>query len=109
MPEMQILIVFADHLLKTKKEFKNLKTAHWDFKDLPGTTASDKVLCDKTFKTAKYSKYGGYHIGLASMAYRFFNKNTAGVAAKNKIMQNKELPEEFHKRIIRKLEKRKVH
>ena len=43
------------------------------------------------------------------MAYRFFNKNTAGVAAKNKIMQNKELPEEFHKRIIRKLEKRKVH
>ena len=80
-----------------------------DFKDFSKGTASDKVLCDKTFKTAKYSKYGGYHIGLASMAYRFFNKNTAGVAAKNKIMQNKELPEEFHKRIIRKLEKRKVH
>ena len=34
---------------------------------------------------------------------------TAGVAVKNEIMQNKELPEELHKPIITIFEKQKVH
>ena len=38
-----------------------------DFKDLPRITASDKVLHDKAFKTAKYPKYDGYQHELASM------------------------------------------
>ena len=38
----------------------------------------------------------------------FFNKNIAGGAVKNEIIQNKELTEEPHKPIIRKFEKRKV-
>ena len=36
------------------------------------------------------------------------DKSAAGGAVKNKIMQNKELPEELHKPVIRKIKKRKV-
>ena len=70
-----------DHLLKTKKEFKNLQKqeiqdiyiyiyrnvldkvcfqhdkAYGDFKDLARATASDKVLRDKAFNIAKNSKH----------------------------------------------------
>ena len=69
-----------DHLLKTQKEFKNLKKqeiqdiyqnelgkacfqhhmAYGDFNDLPKRTASDKVLRDKAFNIAKYPKYDRY-------------------------------------------------
>ena len=37
-------------------------------------TASDKILRDKTFNIAKNSKYDGYHRGLASVVYKFFDK-----------------------------------
>ena len=79
MPEMKLkqpglLIALVDHLLKTRKEFKNLKKqeirldkacfqhdmAYQDFKDLARRTASDKVLRDKAFNIAKNSKYDGY-------------------------------------------------
>ena len=43
------------------------------------------------------------------MAYKFFDKETAGGSVKNKIMQNKEFTEEMYKLIMKKLEKRKVH
>ena len=46
-----------------------------DFKDLPRRTASDKVLHDKTFNIAKNLKYDRYQSGLASMVYKFFEKN----------------------------------
>ena len=62
-----------DYLLKTKKEFKNLKKkerqaiytkacfqhdmAYGHFKDLAKRTASDKVLRDKAFNIAKNPKY----------------------------------------------------
>ena len=70
-----------DHLLKTKKEYKNLKKqeiqdiiyrneldkacfqhdiANGDFKDLAKRTAADKVLKDKAFNIAKDPKYNGY-------------------------------------------------
>ena len=54
-----------------------------DFKDLTRRTASDKILHDKAFNIAKNSKYDGYQRGLASMVYKFFDKNTADVAIKN--------------------------
>ena len=41
--------------------------AYWDFKDLTRRTASDKILCDKTFNIAKNPKYDGYQRGIASM------------------------------------------
>ena len=43
------------------------------------------------------------------MVYKFFDKKTAGGAAKNEVMQNKKSAEELHKAIIRKFEKQKVH
>ena len=45
-----------------------------DFKDLAKTTASDKVLRDKAFNTAKNPKFDRYKTGLASMVYKFFDK-----------------------------------
>ena len=46
-----------------------------DFKDLARATASDKVLIYKAFNIAKKQKYDEYQRGLASMVYKFYNKN----------------------------------
>ena len=82
--------------------------AYGDFKDLAKRTAADKVLRDKAFNIAKDPKYDGYQRGLASMVYKFFDKNTAGSGIKS-MPQNEQLAEELHKPIIRKFKKRKVH
>ena len=44
-----------------------------------------------------------------SMVYTFFDKETSGRRIKNENIPNKELAKEFHKAIIRKSNKRKVH
>ena len=80
-----------------------------DFKDLTRRTASDKILHDIAFDVAKNPKYDGYQRGLASMVYRFFDNKTSSGAIKNKIMSKKELAEELHKPIIKKIETRKVY
>ena len=49
-----------------------------DFKDLPRSTASDKVLHDKAFNIAKIPKYDGLQRSLASMVYKFCDKILAG-------------------------------
>ena len=49
--------------------------AYRDFKDLARRTAADKVLRDKAFNIAKDPKYSGYQGGLASMVYKFFDKD----------------------------------
>ena len=41
--------------------------AYGYLKDLPRRTGSDKVLNDKAFNIAQYSKYGGYQRNLVSM------------------------------------------
>ena len=111
-----------DHLLKTKKEFKNLKKQEaralftkislirlafsiiWL---LARRTASDKVLRDKAFNIAKNPKFDGYQRGLASMVYIFFDKKSNGSGvANNEIKQNLQLTEELHKPIIKKLKKK---
>ena len=43
------------------------------------------------------------------MIYKSFDKKSSGGAVKSEIMSYQELPEELHKAIIRKFEKRKVH
>ena len=84
-----------NHLLKTKKEFKNLKIqeiqdiciyrneldkacfqhylAYKGFTDLAKRTDSHKVLKDKAFNILKSPKYDGYQKGLASVAYMVFS------------------------------------
>ena len=46
--------------------------AYEDFKDLPKTTVSDKVLRDKAFEIASNPKYDGYQRGLGSIVYKTF-------------------------------------
>ena len=53
-----------------------------DFKNLAKRTAADNVLRDKAFKISKDSKYDGYQRELASMVYKFLDKNTAGSGIK---------------------------
>ena len=85
--------------------------AYEHFKDLKRRTAADNVLADKAFNIAKNPKYDGYQRGrgLASSAYKFFDKKTegSGVTLANKsISQNEQLAEELHKPIIRKFKRR---
>ena len=82
--------------------------AYGDFKDLARRTASDKLLHDKTFNIAKISEYDGYQRVLASMVYKFFDKEASVSGAENENISNNELAEELHKPIIRKFKKREL-
>ena len=68
--------------------------AYGKSKDLVKRTQSDKVFKDKAFKIASDPEYDGYQRGLASMVYRFFDKNCSesGVDA----MPNYERANELH-------------
>ena len=58
-----------------------------------------KIFKNRAFNIAKDPKYDGYQRGLASMAYKFFDKKSAGSGAKHvntKIApQNQQLAEEL--------------
>ena len=71
-----------------------------DLKNLHRRTASDKLFRDNAFNIAKNLKYDGCQRGLASMAYKFFDKKSFGSGVKSKIMSNQQLAEELHKPII---------
>ena len=70
-----------------------------DFKDLTTETTYDKILRDKACNIAKNPKYDGYQRGLASMAYKFFDKKASGSSIKNENISKKELAEELHNAI----------
>ena len=78
--------------------------AYGGFKDLIRRKASDKLLRDKSFNFAKNSEFRimmDIKRGLASMAYKIFDKKNSGKTVKNEITSNKELSEELHKPIIK--------
>ena len=50
--------------------------AHSENKDLAKRTVSDKILKGKAYKNARNRGYNEYHRALASIAYRFFDKQT---------------------------------
>ena len=50
-------------------------SAYADHKDLINRTKSDKVLRDKAYNIASNPEYDGYQRRLASMVYKFFDKN----------------------------------
>ena len=60
--------------------------AYGKSKDLIKRTQSDKVLREKAFKIASDPKYDRYQRGLASMVYKFFDKNLVGVVLLNQII-----------------------
>ena len=80
--------------------------AYGVFKDIKRRMASDKILREKAFNTAKNSKYDGYQVGLISMVYKFFDKKSEGNAIVNN-KENMQLAEELHKLIIKKFKKEK--
>ena len=49
-----------------------------------------------------------YERGLASMVYKFFDREISGSGIKNENISNKDLPEEAHKLIIKNFNKRKI-
>ena len=83
--------------------------AYGDFKCLKRRAASDKILRDKAFNIAKNPKYDGYQRGLASMVYKFFDKNSRGGGVNIPLEFNEQLAKELHKPIIRRFKKRKVY
>ena len=81
--------------------------AYEDFKDLRRRTASDKVLKETTFNTAKNPKYVEYQRCPASMVYKLFDKKTSDGAIA--MSQNEQLAEELHKPIITKFSKKEKY
>ena len=71
--------------------------AYGKSKDLVKRTQSDKILRDKTFKTASDPKYDGYQRELASMVYKFFDQKSSGSDVNE---PNYQLANELHKPII---------
>ena len=105
-----------------KNELGKARFAHdavySDSKDLTKRTVADKILRYKAFNIAKDLKYDGYQRGLASMAYKFFDKKSTSLADKStkgsdinieSTPQSQQLAKELHKPIIKKFQKRKVH
>ena len=82
--------------------------AYGDFKDLARRAASDNVLRDKVFNIAKNPKHEGYQRGLASMVYKFFDKNSKGSGVNIPLESIEESAKELHKPIIRKFKKSTV-
>ena len=81
--------------------------AHRDLKNLVRRTASDKVLRDEAFNIAKNPKYGRFQRGLASIAYKFFDKKSSGSGIKS--MPNQQLVDELYKSIAKKFKRKKVY
>ena len=87
-------------------------SAYADHKDLINTTEADKVLRDKAYDIASNPEYDSCQRGLASMVYKFFDKNSTGSGfkkLKNTARNSSILADERHKPIIRKFNKRKVY
>ena len=83
--------------------------AYGDFKDLIRRRASDKILRDKVFSIAENSKHDGLQMGFTLVFYKVFDKITFGSSIKTESISNKELAEAWHKQVISKFQKRKVH
>ena len=59
--------------------------AYGKYKNRTKRTQSDKVLKDKACEVASNPTYDRYQRGLASMVYKFLDKDTSGGANKKKL------------------------
>ena len=62
---------------------------------------------DKAFKIASDPKYDGYQRGLASMIYKFFDKQSSESDVATE--PNYQLANELHRQLIRKFKRQKVY
>ena len=100
--------------------------AYAKYKDVENRLISDQTLRNSVYEIASNPKYDGYHKGLASMVYKFFDSKVAPLdkkamsgegnanhKAKHSSLERKEnnkiLAEELHKPVIKKFNKRKVY
>ena len=88
------------------KDCFQLDMAYGKSKDLVKRKHSDKVLKDKAFTIASNQRYDSYQRALASMFYKFFDKNSKGSGINE---PNYQLVNELRKPIIKKFKKRKVY
>ena len=91
-------------------------SAYADHKDLINRTKADKVLRDKPYNIAGNPEYDGYHRGLPSMVYKFFDKKSTGSGIARDMTKSSSLErsssilaDELHKTIINKFNKRKIY
>ena len=63
--------------------------SYGNFKDLPGRTASDKILCDKAFNIAKIQSVMDINTNLFQWFIVFLKKKLVEVLLKMKICQTK--------------------
>ena len=89
-------------------------SAYADHKDLINRTKSDKVLRDNAYDIASNPEYDGYQTGSASMVYNFFDKKSTAEPSSlermvSGIASSSILPDELHKPVIKKFNKRKVY
>ena len=87
-------------------------SAYADHRYLINRIKSNKVLRDKAYNIARNPEYDGYQRGLASMAYKFFDKKSMGSATvKPSSLESSSsiLADELHKPVIKKFNKRKVY
>ena len=91
---MQTGNTYFIYKIDLEKAFFQHDMAYGKSKDLAKRIQSEKVLRDKTFTIASDPEYDGYQRGLASMVYRFFDKNCSesGVDA----MPNYQRANELH-------------
>ena len=78
--------------------------AYSDSKDLAKRTISGTILKETAYEIARICGYDGYQRALASMVYKFFDKETG-----SDVSVNKQLPEELHKPLIQNFKRRKVY
>ena len=81
--------------------------AYNKYKDLKERTQPDIVLKNKAFKIAANPKYDCFQRALASMVWKSFNERSKKVLGSG--IENKQLADELHKPIIKKLKRRKVY
>ena len=79
----------------------------WKIKRFSKKNTIRQSFWDKAFKIASDPRYDGYHRGLASMVYKFFDKKSSGSGIVNEA--NYQLANELHETIILKFKKWKVY
>ena len=73
-------------------------------KNLAKRIVWDNVLKDRVYEISLYHKYGGYKKWLASVVYKFFDKNTRSggrMTRKTRVNVNKVPPPELLKQVIK--------
>ena len=81
--------------------------AYNNYKDLKGRTQSDIVLKNKAFKIATNPNYDGYQRALAGLVWKCFDKRSKNLLGCG--IENKQLVDEVHKLIIKKVKRKKVY